>query len=162
MPRGRKKADTKKVVKKNEDKYSQWPISSYHIYHKEWIDQYVVYEWIFRVPVFIYVWDLGEKETVEFFNKERAKYGLKEEFDYNCAGKTLSESWFGHLIWLKNYNIMTLVHEICHVTQNRIKFCGMEMDDEMQAYFLQWLLEQILTMDKEHKFKFYEPLPLDN
>ena len=173
MPRGRKpKADTKKVVtrkelvkankKKNEDAYFKWPTSSYHISHKEWIDQYVVYLWTFRVPIFVYVWDLGEEWTKQFFDKEREKYGLKWEFEYNCSGKTLSESWFGHLIWLKEFNLSTLIHELLHVVQNRIRYCRMEMDDELQAYFLQWLMEQILTMDKEHKFKFYEPLPLDD
>ena len=163
MPRGRKsKADTKKVVTKKDDEYMQWPMTSYRIRHKEWIDQYVTYLWTFRVPVFIYIWDLGEEKTKEFFNKEREKYGLKWEFEYNCAGKTLSENWFGHLIWIKEYNLTTLVHELLHVTQNRIRYCGMEMDDELQAYFLQWLIEQIMTMDKEHNFKFYEPLPLDD
>ena len=171
MPRGRKKNDTKKVVKnkrvivetiRKDDEYMQWPMTSYRIRHKEWIDQYVTYLWTFRVPVFIYIWDLGEEKTKEFFNKEREKYGLKWEFEYNCAGKTLSESWFGHLIWIKEYNLTTLVHELLHVTQNRIRYCGMEMDDELQAYFLQWLMEQIMTMDKEHNFKFYEPLPLDD
>lgn len=166
MPRGRKpKADTKKVVtrkKKIEDVYEKWPISSYHIHHKEWIDQYTVYLWIYRVPVFIYVWDIGKEETTKFFNKEREKYGLKWEFDYNCAWKTLSESWFGHLIWIREHNITTLVHELLHVVQNRIRYCWMETDDELQAYSLQWLIEQVMSMDKEHKFKFYEPLPLDD
>ena len=163
MPRGRKKkVNTKKVVTEKDDEYMQWPMTSYRIRHKEWIDQYVTYLWTFRVPVFIYIWDLGEEKTKEFFNKEREKYGLKWEFEYNCAGKTLSESWFGHLIWIKEYNLTTLVHELLHVTQNRIRYCGMEMDDELQAYFLQWLMEQIMTMDKEHNFKFYEPLPLDD
>lgn len=174
MPRGRKKkVDTKQVVTKKDlakankkikdDEYMQWPMTSYRIRHKEWIDQYVTYLWTFRVPVFIYVWDLGEEKTREFFDEEWKKYWFKKwEFEYNCAGKTLSESWFGHLIWLKNYNITTLVHELLHVVQNRIRYCGIEMDDELQAYFLQWLMEQIITMDKEHNFKFYEPLPLDD
>ena len=163
MPRWRKpKADAKKVVTKKEDAYFKWPISSYHIVHKEWIEQFVVYSRLFRVPIFIYIWDIGEKETKEFFEKEREKYGLKEEFKYNCWWKTLSEPWFGHLIWIKDFSITTLVHELCHVTQNRIRFCGMELDDEWQAYFLQSLIDEILVMDKEHKFKFYEPLPLDD
>lgn len=163
MPRGRKpKADAKKVVTKKEDKYMKWPMSSYHIQHKEWIDQYVTYLWTFRVPIFIYVWDLWEEETKKFFDKEWEKYGLKWTFEYNCAGKTLSEPGFGHLIWMKEHNITTLVHELCHISQNRIRYCGMQMDDELQAYFLQGLVDQILSLDKEHKFKFYEPLPLDD
>ena len=163
MPRGRKpKNDTKKVVKKVEDKYIQWPISSYHIIHKEWIEQFVVYLRDFRVPVFLYVWDIGKEETEKFFEKEWEKYWLKWEFLYECAWKTLSEPTFWHIIWLKDFNLATLIHEMCHVTQNRIRFCGIEMDDELQAYFLQWLIEQLLVLDKEHKFKFYEPLPLDN
>lgn len=171
MPRGRKKADTKKrVVKKvnskkveiKDDIYEPLTTTGYHIIHKEWIEQFTVYLWMFRVPIFIYVWDIWEEATKEFFKKEWEKYWVKEEFEYKVWWKTLSESSFGHLIWLKKFDISTLVHELCHVTQNRMRFCWMEIDDETQAYFLQGLLDQILIMDKKHNFKFYRPLPLDD
>lgn len=160
MPRWRNKSDTWKVVKN--DVITKMPVSWYHIEHKEWIDQFVVYLWMFRVPVFIYVWDIWEEKTKEFFKKERERYWAEWEFEYNVWWNTISQSWFGHLIWLKNYNITTLVHELCHITQTRLEYCWMKHDDEVQAYFLQWLLDMILSMDKDRKFKFIEPLPLDD
>lgn len=161
MPRGRKKkVDTTKVVKN--DIYEEMVTTGYHIKHKEWIEQFTVYLWMFRVPIFIYVWDIWEEETTKFFEEEWKKYWAEWKFEYNVWWNTLSGTWFWHLIWLRNFNITTLVHELCHVTQTRMKFCWMEHDDETQAYFLQGLMDQILSMDKEHKFAFYEPLPLDN
>lgn len=119
---------------------------------EEGIDKFLVKSDIFRVPVYLYVWDIWEEKTIEYMNKElESMWVPKEKFDYNVWGHSISRIHW-HIVWLAEYDLWILMHEMIHVSQLRLRFCWVD-DDETQAYFAQQLVEDFLEQDKQKRFK---------
>lgn len=119
---------------------------------EEWIDKFLVKSDIFRIPVYLYVWDIWEEKTIEYMNKELESIWVpKDKFEYNVWWHSISRIHW-HIVWLAEYDLWILMHEMIHVSQLRLRFCWVD-DDETQAYFAQQLVEDFLEQDKQKRFK---------
>ena len=125
----------------------------------EWFNLYSVYNDTFRSSVSIYVWDIWEEWTLKFFKDELPQWA-SDVFDYNSNWNHLYNKNYWSIIWLRQYDISVLVHELIHAKQKM--FDDRWIDDyETEAYYVEMLLASVLSIDAEsgdNLFKYRQQL----
>ena len=145
--------------KKNVEKLIKWKdYTQCKLYHyDEWINMYAIFNDTFRSSVIVYVWDLWEEKSYEFFKRELKKYWAEDEYNYQWNWLHIYNNKIWSIIFLKNPDLSTLVHELVHSKQSM--FLDRWIDwDETEAYYMQMLIWSILSLDVEscdNIFKYY-------
>ena len=90
--------------------------------------------------------------------------GTKEEFDEQETWFDYNLTWWMYwfddehncnIIWLRDYNLNTLVHELIHCVENMCEQVGLEMKWEPPAFIYEELFTKIMIQCK-NKFKLDE------
>lgn len=126
---------------------------------EEWFNLYSVYNDTFRSQVSIYVWDIWEEWTLKFFKEEFPQWA-SDVFDYNSNWNHLYNSNYWSIIWLRQYDISVLVHELIHARQKMFDDRWID-DHETEAYYVEMLLSSVLSIDEEsgdNLFKYRKQL----
>lgn len=112
---------------------------------KKSLKEYRAKIWTFRQCLQVFVWDLWEKEHKKFFRK------LWIDADYDCNWRyAYTDS--ANVIWVKWYNLDTLVHELVHFVLYNANVIWYWPKEEAPAYIYEEAFTKIL-MQAEWKFK---------
>jgi hypothetical protein len=57
-----------------------------------------------------------------------------------------------HIIWLRDYNLSTLAHEVCHFCHDRTEVLGID-DNETEAYITSYIVGQWCAYAKKDIIK---------
>ena len=111
-----------------------------------------------KIPIY-----QGTLDIAIFDNYEKSEYQFDGDFEpsyYDFAGYSIMNNKYYLVIINKIHNkdeittIGTIAHEALHVTNKIMRDCGIEIDlsnDEVQAYLLSYITEQIYKIYKSHK-----------
>lgn len=106
----------------------------------------------FRMSVVLYVWDEWFDNTVKYIKKEFIDMWINDEqFEYMSEWQSFYVPDIWEIIWMKSFDLWTLVHELLHAVQHRLEDCWVD-DCETQAYLLQDLFTTSLNQIWISKF----------
>jgi hypothetical protein len=116
------------------------------IKHKEWFTEYRLLAHTFRMCVQLFIGNPTDKVFNSFWRKYWIDY-----LDWRNKNK-----WFyiketkSNIIWIKDYHLCTLVHELTHLIDKETEDRWLET--EARAYIIESLLAQAQYLS-ENKFK---------
>lgn len=102
------------------------------------MDKYEFKVWTFRRLLNLWVW-----WTKEEFDKKLWKR-FKYDYDTTSWLTIYDGKYNDNIIWLKEYNINTLVHELVHCTQFMCEQCWIPMEWEPPAFIFEELFCKII------------------
>lgn len=110
------------------------------------------YDELFRINFYICI-DFNHKELEEAIEKQ---FGLCMELSptatASCVEVLMNDGRFGIFIRVKNQDYESLVHEVTHASNKVFQRIGHQIsvdNDEVQAYYNQYLFKRILLYMKE-------------
>ena len=101
--------------------------------YKSWEQEiYYIKVWTFRRTLELRIW-WGKEECEKVWMDYNLTWGFYYfDEENNC-----------NLIWLRDYNLNTLIHELIHCVENMCEQVGLEMKWEPIAYMYEELFTQI-------------------
>ena len=125
------------------------------VHHPEGLTEYRLRTETFRQFLQVFVWDIGEKKHIKFF-----KWLWLKEIAYNLWGFYTYQVKGTNIIWLRSWNLNTLVHELTHFIAHQCVVINCEFTEEIPAYIMEEVFSKLMILSRG-RFKVVEEFYLE-